>query len=257
MRIVAGEAHPLSKGRMVRPALQGLHEIRVAGRTQLRVGGLQEFGLLGTMRIVTGIAHAVADRRMSMGLDELDPCVRMASIADLVHPVFKYKLKIGSMRTMTGSTHIFHKRHVHFLAFHGRFCLGMALEAEFAIPCYKKFFIFRSVRTVAGETASIPDDGSVVKCHLFLFIGMTFKTDLVPRPGQQGWALRGMRIVAGKAHSALEGRVLNAASFFQACHIMARIAEFRFFLCGFKRLFGCGGIMTGVTHPFGHRVMHA
>lgn len=257
MRVVAGQAHPFCKGHMVRPSFQGLHEVSVAGHTQFRVGGFQEFRLLGTVRIVTGIAHAIADRRMCMGLDKLNPCIGVAGIADLIHPVFKYFFKIGSMGIVTGSTHVLGKRHMEIRSVLGFLDLRMALEAQFAVLGHKKFLILRSMRPVAGETASFPNDRSVIKCHLVLFIRMTFETDLVSRMGQQGRALRGMRIVAGKAHPAFEGCVFDIASLFQGRHIMAGIAEIGVLLSGFKRLLGPGRIMTGITHPLGHRGMHA
>lgn len=257
MRAVAGQTHPFCEGHMVGPAFHGLHEVFVAGHTQFRVGGLQEFRLLGAMGVVTGIAYAITDRRVCMRLEKLNPCIRVAGIADLVHPVFKYLFKIGPMGIVAGSTHLLGKRHMEIPGVLGFLGLRMALEAQLTVLGHKKFLILRRMRPVAGETASFSDHGSVLKCHIFLFIRMTFETDLVPRPCQQGLVLRRMRVVAGKAHPAFKGRVLDIASLFQFHHIMAGIAKIGVLLGGFKRLLGTGRIMTGITHPLGHRGMHA
>lgn len=100
MGVMAREAFPFCEGTMVGAARLGLHEITVTRSAHLRTRRLEEFFLVRSVRIVTGIALCIDDRLMGIRLQELRLSIGMARITHLVHPVFEEMSDIRTMRIM-------------------------------------------------------------------------------------------------------------------------------------------------------------
>jgi len=108
---------------------------------------------------------------------------------------------------------------------------------------------------MAGETALAPRDRRVAEPDLFPLRRVAVEAEVVTFLSKQLYALRGVWIMAGEAHSTLKGLMLHGSPSFQAFRVMAVGAKLAPFFCQGKGFVRCSGLVAGVTLNRGNRVM--
>ena len=183
--------------------------------------------------------------------------VGMAGVADRVHPVFQHILEIRAVGIMTGCAHICIERRMGVLAFLRFFRLFMAGKTKLPVLCQKHFLVLGGMGGMAGQAALSGGDCGMGDGSLFSLVRMAAETQLVAFIGEEFRVLRIMRVVAGKAHAALERRVFDIAAGLEPGLIVALITELSSAECRTKGLVGRRWIMAHITRLRDYRIMCA
>lgn len=104
MGIVAGEAHPIRKGLMVRSPDCLFHEISVTLSTHFGIRDFEKTLFIRPVRLVAGVAEGIHHGFVGIGLQELPLCIGMARIANPIHPILQDMFHIRPMRIMARIT---------------------------------------------------------------------------------------------------------------------------------------------------------
>jgi hypothetical protein len=192
VNVVTGETHPGCEGHMVGTALGFCHKIAMALAAEIRAGSLEDFLFVRTVGVMTGIATAVSDRFVGVGLEKPYHGIRVTGVADRVHSFLKQKLEIRAVRIMTGYAHFLHKRRMGHLCALGFLRLYMALKAQCPSLCTEKLLILRSMGKMAGKASPFADDRRMLVRHIFTHCRMAVEAENIAGLAQKLWAFRGM-----------------------------------------------------------------
>ena len=151
------------------------------------------------------VASAVKHGFVDVRLREPGLRVGMTGKADLVHPVLHHAGKVRTVRIVTLAARILHQGGVRVSGLLGGLRLFMTGEAKVPVLLHEQIFVLRGVRRVARPAAGRAVDGRVSEAYRRSFRGMTGEAQGIVRLRKQLRILGVMRIMAGEAHTGLEG----------------------------------------------------
>ena len=176
---------------------------------------------------MTCVARPLFDGLVRVGLQELGLRLGMAGIAYLIHPSPHQAIEVRTMRIVAGAAHVLGKGWMDALRFLQFAGLRMAGETQFSVLGDQKVLVLRCMGGVAGQTAVPARYRPMADRDFRLFVRVARKTKLIALLDDQFRVFRGMRIMAGEAHPAREGRVLDGASGLQRRCVVTLVAELR------------------------------
>ncbi len=161
---------------------------------------------------MAGVAAAVQNGLMGIGLQKLSFGVRMTGVAYPIQSLLDNPLHIRAMRIMARIAFLFGKRSMGNLGFPGFFCLSMTAEAQLAGLCIQKILVLRRMGPMAGKTSLFTRHGGMLEGDVLSLLFMAVKTELVQLFRLKLWALGGMGVVACQTLPFLKGAVFHAAA---------------------------------------------
>lgn len=219
--IVAGHAFTTLEGFMVGTVYFGLHHLRVTVVTEFRTSSLEKFCICTGVSFMAGETFATDHRLVGIGLFELDFCIRVAGIAELIDTIYRHGGEVGTVGIVAGLTLPPLEWLMDSFAFQGVFSLGVTLIAEIGA-----FFVYQSLesgsmRLVTRQTALGTINRSMLVCHFVCHALVAAEAKRIAVPGHQFGILGGVRIMAAETVTTFEWSMLDSAACRERWHFMA------------------------------------
>ena len=222
MWVMTGQTFPLFIGYMNGRRLLFKKCLLMTGRTKFFTLSFQHQSIVGTVTKMAGGALPSLHRCVDIGFQKLSFQAGMAGVTNSIRSPGQESFGIGAVRIMAAVAHILCERTVLVLIFFTLFArICMTFVAEIPFGLIHQAWKSRRMGGVTRQTSLFTLNRSMGETHPVTGVLMTLEAEVVAITEQQGFLLRGMGVVTGKAVARLKRFMLHCSI---ALHVSAFMA---------------------------------